>query len=109
MVREGARRIGRGGGDELAQVVGGREGDRARPEDHQPAIAGGRYEPAEAGAEWGIVGRLAVDHDLVRAGREEPAPVDLRQRDPRRVEAADERPGIGRQLRREDEGGIARV
>ena len=63
---------------------------------------------AEAGAEWGIVGRLAADHDLGRAGREEPAAMMLGQGRARVVEEALERTGVGGERRGEDQDGHRR-
>ena len=108
MVGEGARLVGRGGHDERPQVGRRRQRDRSRSEHHQAGRPELLDQPPEACAEWGIVGRLAADHDLVRAGREERVAMMLGEGRARVVEAALERTRVGGEQRGEDEDGHGR-
>ena len=95
----------RRGVHERPSVRRGGEREGARAEHDEPRGSQLLDETAEAGAEWGIVGRLPADHGLGRARLEEPAPVMLRQGRARIVEDALERAGVGREGRGEDQDG----
>ena len=105
VVGEGPPLRGAGRLDQRPAVRRRGEGDGAGAEHDQPVGPELPDQAAEAGAEWGIVGRLPPhDHGRGAGGREALAVV-LGERDAGGVEHALERARVGRDLGGEDEDG----